>query len=146
MKRIVATAAMLIAVAASGAPAIEEDALRAALEKGTVKVTSLERHLGPPEVPEGGFARACRSWNLTKDQVLSFYKEAAAISSDELRSSYSVLPCQYSGSLAIGGVSYQFSINIGRFGFIRGSTPDKVSLFGCEDGCKQLFLIDASGT
>lgn len=146
MQRTVATALLLIATAASGAPAIEDDALRAALEKGTVKVVSLERHLGPPEVPEGGFARACRAWNLTKDQVVSFYKEATAISPDELRSSYSVLPCQYSGSLTIGGVPYQFAINIGRFGFIRGATPDKVSLFGCEAGCKLLFVFDASGT
>ena len=145
MKRMFATVAMLVAVSAAGAPAIEEGALKASLEKGTVKVISLERHLGPPEVPDGAFARACRNWNLTKAQVLSFFTEATAISPDELRSSYSVLPCQYSGSISIGGTLYQFSINIGRFGFIRGASPDKVSLFGCEDGCKALFLIDASG-
>jgi hypothetical protein len=145
MKRMLATAAMLVAVSAVGAPAIEDGALKASLAKGTVKVISLERHLGPREVPEGAFARACRNWNLTKDSVLSFFSEATAISPDELRSSYSVLPCQYSGSIAIGAETYQFSINIGRFGFIRGATPDKVSLFGCEDACKTLFLIDASG-
>ncbi len=119
--------------------------MRAALAKGTVKVTSLERHLGPPDVPEGAFARACRNWNLTKEQVLSFFKDATAISPDELRSSYSVLPCQYSGSISVGTVAYQFSINIGRFSFIRGSSPDKVSLYGCEDACKELFRIDVSG-
>ncbi len=97
MKRMLATVAMLAAVSAAGAPAIEEGALKASLAKGTVKVISLERHLGPPEVPEGAFARACRNWNLTKDQVLSFFSEATAISPDELRSSYSVLPCQYAG-------------------------------------------------
>ena len=70
MKRMLATVAMLVAVSAAGAPAIEEGALKASLAKGTVKVISLERHLGPPEVPEGAFARACRNWNLTKDQVL----------------------------------------------------------------------------
>jgi hypothetical protein len=146
MKRAFAVVGMLVAVSAAGAPAVEDSALKAALAKGTVKVISFERHLGPPEVPDGAFARACRNWNLTKEQVLSFYKEATAISPDDLRSSYSVLPCQYAGSLSIDGVSYQFAINIGRFGFIRGATPDKVSLFGCEDACKNLFLIDASGT
>ncbi|MGH8239306.1 MAG: hypothetical protein ACREXP_20120 [Steroidobacteraceae bacterium] len=145
MKRMLATVAMLAAVSAAGAPAIEEGALKASLAKGTVKVISLERHLGPPEVPEGAFARACRNWHLTKDQVLSFFSEATAISPDELRSSYSVLPCQYAGSISIAGTPYQFSINIGRFGFIRGASADKVSLFGCEDGCNALFLIDASG-
>ena len=146
MKRAFVVVGMLVAVSAAGAPAVEDSALKAALAKGTVKVISFERHLGPPEVPDGAFARACRNWNLTQEQVLSFYKEATAISPDDLRSSYSVLPCQYAGSLSIDGVSYQFAINIGRFGFIRGATPDKVSLFGCEDACKNLFLIDASGT
>jgi len=147
MKRIVATfAAILVAGAAASEPSVDQDALRAALQKGTVKVISLERHLGPPEIPDGAFARACRSWNLTEAQVLSFYARAEAISSDELRSSYSVLPCQYSGSISISGVRYQFSINIGRFSFIRGATPQDVSLFGCEDACKELFQIVSDGT
>ena len=95
-------------------------------------------------MPEGAFARACRGWNLTEAQVLSFFAQASAISPDELRSSYSVLPCQYSGSISIGAARYQFSINIGRFGFIRGTSADSVALFGCEDGCKELFAIDPS--
>ena len=146
MKCILAAVAMLVAGSALGAPAIEDGALKAALAKGTVKVSSLERRLGPPEIPDGAFARACRNWNLTKEQVLSFFTDATAISPDDLRSSYSVLPCQFSGSLTIAGTPYQFSINIGRFGFIRGATPDQVSLFGCEDACRRLFLIDASGS
>lgn len=146
MKRMFAIVATLVAASAVGAPAIEDGALKASLAKGAVKVISLDRHLGPPEVPDGAFARACRNWHLTKDQVLSFFTEAIAISSDELRSSYSVLPCQYAGSISIAGTPYQFSINIGRFGFIRGASADKVSLFGCEDECKTLFLIDAGGT
>jgi len=72
--------------------------------------------------------------------------DADAISSDELRSAYSVLPCQYSGSISIAGTSYQFSINIGRFGFIRGASPQDVSLFGCEEACKELFQIVSDGT
>lgn len=145
MKRVfAAVAGLVVAVSAIGAPAIEESALKAALEKDKAKVISLERHLGPPEVPDGSFARACQNWNLTKAQVLSFFADASAMSPDELRSSYSVLPCQYSGSISIGGVLYQFSINIGRFGFIRGASPDEVSLFGCQDGCKDLFRIEVS--
>ena len=35
--------------------------MKAALEKGKVKVVSLERHLGPPKVPDGPFARACEA-------------------------------------------------------------------------------------
>ena len=137
---------ILVTASAASAPVIEEDTLRAALAKGTVKVVSLSRHLGPPEVPEGAFARACRGWNLTEAQVLSFFAQATAISPDDLRSSYSVLPCQYSGQISIGATRYQFSINIGRFGFIRGAAADSVALFGCESGCKELFAIDASGT
>ena len=135
---------ILAAASAASAPVIEEDALRAALTKGTVKVVSLTRHLGPPEVPEGAFARACRGWKLTEAQVLSFFAQATAISPDDLRSSYSVLPCQYYGQISIGATRYQFSINIGRFGFIRGASADSVALFGCEDGCKELFAIDPS--
>jgi hypothetical protein len=146
MKFIVATVALLVAASAASAPAIEDDALKAALQKGTVKVVSFERHLGPPAVEEAGFVRACRNWNLTEAEVLSFFAQATAITSDELRSHYSVMPCQYAGSLAIGEKRYQFSINIGRFGFIRGASADSVVLFGCEDGCKELFVIDASGT
>lgn len=137
---------ILFAASAASAPVIDEDTLKASLKKGTVKVVSIARHLGPPEVPEGAFARACRGWNLTEAHVLSFFEQASAISPDELRSSYSVLPCQYSGSISIGAVRYQFSINIGRFGFIRGAAPDSVTLFGYENGCKELFAIDASGT
>jgi hypothetical protein len=146
MKLTFAAAAILIAASAVGAPAIEDDALKAALQKGMVKVVSFERHLGPPAVQEGGFVRACRNWNLTEAEVLSFFAQATAITSDDLRSNYSVMPCQYAGSLAIGDKRYQFSINIGRFGFIRGASADSVVLFGCEDGCRELFVIDAAGT
>jgi hypothetical protein len=146
MKPVVAAVALLIAGAAGSEPAIDEDALKAALQKGTVKVDSLERHLGPPEIPDGAFARACKSWTLTDAQVLSFFTKATAISPDEMRSSYSVLPCQYSGAMTISGRHYQFSINIGRFGFIRGATPQDVSLFGCEESCKELFRFVAEGT
>ena len=146
MKCIAITFAALIAGSALGAPAIDDDALRAALKKGTVKIVSFERHLGPPDVPDGAFARACRSWTLTETEVLGFFARAEAISPDELRSSYSVLPCQYAGSLSIAGTRYQFAINIGRFGFIRGATPQHVSLFGCEEACKELFRIVGDGT
>jgi hypothetical protein len=147
MKRILAAGvAMLVAGSAASEPAVDADALQAALQKGAVKVISLERHLGPPDVPDGAFARACRSWTLTEAQVLSFLKRADAISPDELRSSYSVLPCQYSGTLSIAGARYQFSINIGRFGFIRGASPQDVSLFGCEEACRELFQIVSDGT
>jgi hypothetical protein len=137
---------VLVAGSAASEPAVDADTLQAALQKGTVKVISLERHLGPPEIPDGAFARACRSWNLTEAQVLSFLKRADAISPDELRSAYSVLPCQYSGAISIAGARYQFSINIGRFAFIRGASPQDVSLFGCEEACKELFQIVGDGT
>ena len=146
MKPFLAAVALLAAGSAASEPAIDEAALKAALQKGTVKIVSLERHLGPPEIPDGAFARACRAWTLTEAQVQSFFARADAISSDELRSAYSVLPCQYSGSISIAGASYQFSINIGRFGFIRGASPKDVSLFGCEEACKELFQIVSDGT
>jgi len=146
MKSIVAAVALLIAASAAAEPVIDDDALRAALQKGRVKVESLERHLGPPEIPDGAFARACRSWTLTDSKVLSFFTKSTAISPDELRTSYSVLPCQYSGTIVVAGTRYQFSINIGRFGFIRGATPQDVSLFGCEDACKELFQFVGEGT
>jgi len=139
-------ALLLLAGAAGSEPAIDDDALKAALQKGVVKVDGLERHLGPPEIPDGAFARACKNWMLTDAQVLSFFTKAEAISPDEMRSSYSVLPCQYSGGITIAGKHYQFSINIGRFGFIRGATPQDVSLFGCEEACKELFRFVAEGT
>ena len=81
-----AVAALLIVGSAAAEPAIDDDAFRAALDKGTVKVVSLERHLGPPEIPDGAFARACRGWTLTEGQVVRFFKKATAISPDEMRS------------------------------------------------------------
>ena len=146
MKPIVAAVILLFAGAAASEPTIDQDDLRAALQKGTVKIVSFERHLGPPDVPDGAFARACRSWTLTEAQVQSFFARAEAISPDEMRSSYSVLPCQYSGTITIAGARYQFAINIGRFGFIRGTSPQDVSLFGCEDACKELFKFLGEGT
>jgi hypothetical protein len=146
MKPIVAAVVLLFAGSAASEPTIDQDDLRAALQKGTVKIVSFERHLGPPDVPDGAFARACRSWTLTEAQVQSFFARADAISPDEMRSSYSVLPCQYSGTLSIAGVRYQFAINIGRFAFIRGASPQDVSLFGCEEACKELFQIVGDGT
>jgi hypothetical protein len=142
MKRVFAVAA-LVAVAGHAAPTqLDVVALQAAFAAGKVKVVSAERHLGPPKVPDGPFARACLNWNLTEAQVRTFFSRAEAIGSDDMRSNYAVLPCQYSGSLTVDGVSYQFSINIGRFGFIRGATPDDVALFGCKDVCRDLFRTD----
>lgn len=145
MKRAFAAGAVLVAASAVGAPApapVDSLALKAAFDAGKAKVVSFERHLGPPKIPDGSFARACLNWNLTEAQVLTFFSRATAMSPDEMRSTYSVLPCQYSGSMSINGTPYQFSINIGRFGFIRGASPESTALFGCRDGCKDLFRID----
>jgi hypothetical protein len=126
---------------ASAAPPIDEGAMKSALEKGEVKVVNLERHLGPPKVPDGPFARACESWNLTSDQVLTFFAHATAILPEELHTTYNVVPCQYSGSITINGTVYEFSINAGAFGVIRGTPPQRVALFGCKAECNGLFRI-----
>jgi hypothetical protein len=126
---------------ATAAPPIDESAMKAALEKGEVKVVSLERHLGPPKVPDGPFARACESWDLTGDEVLSFFAHATAILPEELHTTYNVVPCQYSGSLTINGAVYEFSINAGAFGVIRGTPAKRVALFGCKAECNGLFRI-----
>src|SRR4029453_12225570 len=110
MKPLVAAVALLIAGAAASEPAIDDDALKAALQKGTVKVDSLERHLGPPEIPDGAFARACKNATPPAEPVLAFFKKGSAIRPDGMRSSFSVLPCQYSGAITIAGTHYQFSI------------------------------------
>lgn len=136
---------MLASLAASAAtPLIDESAMKAALEKGKVKVAKLERRLGPPDVPDGAFAQACRSWKLTEAQMLNFLARADAISPEELHSSYAVVPCQYSGEISIEGKVYQFSLNAGSFAVIRGTPPDRVALFGCKNACKDLFRGDAA--
>ena len=142
MKRRLAAIPALLAASAIGAPApIDESAVKSALEKGAVKVMSLERHLGPPKVPDGPFARACESWKLSEAQVLDFFTRATAIIPSELTTSFNVVPCQYSGSISISGEVYNFSINAGSFGVIRGATPDNVAIFGCRAACKELFRI-----
>ena len=113
--------------------------MKAALQQGKVKVAKLERRLGPPDVPDGAFAQACRSWKLTEAQTLSFLSRASAISPEELHSTYAVVPCQYSGEISIDGKVYQFSLNAGSFAVIRGATGERVALFGCRDVCKDLF-------
>ena len=123
---------VLTAAAATAAPPIDEGAMKAALEKGQVKVVSLERHLGPPKVPDGPFARACEAWNLSEHQVLAFFARASAVIPSELSTTFAVVPCQYSGSI---------SINAGAFGVIRGTTPDRVAVFGCKTQCAELFRI-----
>jgi hypothetical protein len=138
------TAALLATAVSAGPSQLDAIALQRAFTAGKVKVVGLERHLGPPKVPDGAFARACLAWNLTDKQVLSFFSQAEAIGPDEMRSDYPVVPCQYSGTLTIDGVSYQFAINIGRFGFIRGAAPDDVALFGCKEVCKDLFRTDVT--
>jgi hypothetical protein len=144
MKPGLAAVPALIAATAIGAPGpIDESGMKAALEKGAVKVVSLERHLGPPKIPDGPFARACENWKLTENQVLEFFAHASAIIPSELTTSFAVVPCQYSGSISIKGQVYEFSINAGSFGVIRGTPPDRVSLFGCKADCKELFRISA---
>jgi hypothetical protein len=144
MQREIAVIAVLGASVALGAPLpIDESAMKAALERGAVDVVSLERHLGPPKVPDGPFARACESWKLTEDQVLAFFARATAIIPSELSTSFAVVPCQYSGSISINGELYNFSINAGSFGVIRGTPPDRVAIFGCKAACKDLFRIGA---
>lgn len=143
MKRALAVIVALFATVATAAPVpIEESAMKSALEKGAVKVVSLERHLGPPKVPDGAFARACENWNLTDAQVLNFFAHATAILPEELHTTYAVVPCQYSGSISINGELFNFSINAGAFGVIRGTPPDRVALFGCKAACKELFRIN----
>ena len=122
---------VLTAATATAAPPIDETAMKAALEKGEVKVVSLERHLGPPKVPDGPFARACEAWKLTDAQVLAFFARASAVIPSELSTTFAVVPCQYSGSISINGAVYEFSINACAFGVIRGTTPDRVAVFGC---------------
>lgn len=144
MKRILAVLPILAAaVAGAAAPAIEEQAMKAAIEKGKVKVAKLERHLGPPDVPDGAFARACRSWNLTEAQTISFLKRATAISPEELHSTYAVVPCQFSGEISIDGQVYKLSVNAGSFAVIRASKPERVALFGCKQVCRDVFRISA---
>jgi hypothetical protein len=132
---------VLTAAAATAAPPIDESAMKAALEKGQVKVVSLERHLGPPKVPDGPFARACEAWKLSEHQVLAFFARASAVIPSELSTTFAVVPCQYSGSISINGAVYEFSINAGAFGVIRGTTPDRVAVFGCKTQCAELFRI-----
>jgi hypothetical protein len=132
---------VLTAATATAAPPIDESAMKAALEKGQVKVVSLERHLGPPKVPDGPFARACEAWKLSEHQVLAFFARASAVIPSELSTTFSVVPCQYSGSISINGAVYEFSINAGAFGVIRGTTPDQVAVFGCKTQCAELFRI-----
>ena len=144
MKQGFAALLVLVAVAAgAAAPAIEEDAMKAALAKGKVKVAKLERHLGPPDVPDGPFARACRGWNLTEAQTLSFLKRATAISPEELHSTYAVVPCQFSGEISIDGEVYKLSVNAGSFAVIRASKPERVALFGCKQVCRDVFRLSA---
>ena len=145
MKRGLAAVALLVVVAAAhaAAPLIDESAMKAALAKGKVKVGSLERHLGPPDVPDGAFARACRGWNLTEAQTLSFLARASAISPEELHSSYAVVPCQFSGEISINGEVYRLSINAGSFAVIRGAKPERVALFGCKQACRDVFRLSA---
>jgi len=144
MKPGLATLPALIAASAISAPLpIDESAMKSALEKGAVKVVSLERHLGPPKVPDGPFARACESWKLSEAQVLEFFTLATAIIPSELTTTFNVVPCQYSGSIRVNGELYEFSINAGSFGVIRGSPPDRVAIFGCRTACKELFRISA---
>ena len=142
MTPAIAAILVLSAATATAAPPIDESAMKSALEKGEVKVVNLERHLGPPKVPDGPFARACESWNLTSDQVLTFFAHATAILPEELHTTYNVVPCQYSGSITINGTVYEFSINAGAFGVIRGTPPDRVALFGCKAACKELFRLN----
>lgn len=143
MKRGFAAVVMLVAVAAvhAATPLIDEAAMKVALQKGKVKVSSLERRLGPPDVPDGAFARACRSWNLTEAQTLSFLARATAISPEELHSSYAVVPCQFSGEISINGEVYRLSVNAGSFAVIRGAKPERVALFGCKQACRDVFRI-----
>ncbi|HEY7641382.1 MAG TPA: hypothetical protein VH814_16765 [Steroidobacteraceae bacterium] len=143
MKRgLVAIAAFAGTVASGATPPIDEDGMKAALAKGAVKVISLERHLGPPKVPDGPFARACENWNLTGAQVLNFFAHSTAILPEELHTTYAVVPCQYSGTISINGETYNFSINAGSFGVIHGTPADRVALFGCRAECKELFRLN----
>ena len=143
MKSAVAVIVALVSAAhalAASAP-VDESTLKTALEQGKVKVSGLERRLGPPKVPDGPFARACQSWKLTEAQVLDFFARSTAVIPSELSTSFAVVPCQYSGSISINGEDYTFSINAGAFGVIRGTPPDQVAVFGCKTECRELFRI-----
>lgn len=145
MNPILAAVVLAVATLEAGAaaPLIDESAMKAALENGKVKVAKLERHLGPPDVPDGAFARACRGWNLTEAQTLSFLARATAISPEELHSTYAVVPCQFSGEISINGEVYKLSVNAGSFAVIRGAKPERVALFGCRQTCRDVFRIGA---
>ena len=110
----------------------------------TVRVKAPQAAVHDASAPES-LAEALRASadlaDLTSDQVLTFFAHATAILPEELHTTYNVVPCQYSGSITINGTVYEFSINAGAFGVIRGTPPQRVALFGCKAECNGLFRI-----
>jgi hypothetical protein len=120
-------------------------AIERALKEGKAGIVGLTRHLGPPPIQDGFFARACNNWTLAEADVLYFFAHADALSPEELHTSYDVLPCKYSGSISIDNKLYEFSINVGYFATVRSTASAGSSLYGCKEACKKLFPIDLYG-
>lgn len=115
---------------------IEPMELKDGRRAGQIDVTVFER------VTEAASSEVsvCRDWTLTSEDAKHFFTQAELLSPTEWHHTFDVLPCGYSGSLLIGGLNYEFSINAGGWGFIRLSSDstDHV-LYSCRQSCGALF-------
>lgn len=126
-----------------GEELIEPMELRDARRAGQIHVTAFER------VTEGAPSEvsACRDWKLTREDAKHFFTQAELLDSTEWHHTFDIMPCGYSGSLLIGNLYYQFSINAGGWGAIQFSSDstDHV-LYSCKPNCGAMFRERSNGS
>ena len=110
-----------------------------------VQVIGLSKNVDEAARSGDFLSRACAQWTLTADDVQYFFAHADAMSSEEWHHTYDVMPCEYRGSISIGGKDYRFEINGGSFGVVLGTSPDGASYYGCKDRCAKLFPFHLYG-
>lgn len=131
MRRACTAVAVLVAVVCqAAAPALPR-----------LQVVALALNLQPPGASgEDDLTRTCRSWKLTESDVRQFFVNAVPISQADLHDFYYVLPCEYSGTMKIDGVQYEFAINGGAHGEIRKTFGrGELAMYGCRVRCAKLF-------
>lgn len=136
---------LVIGCMASGLAGAQPPVFETELRTGTVVVAALSKQLEPAAHRDDFMSVACRDWTLAEADVLFFFRHAQVVTSEVRQLSYLVLPCKYTGSLAVGNTLYRFEINAGQFGFIFGPPEVGTRSYGCLERCARLFPFDADG-
>jgi hypothetical protein len=126
MIRLLCFCLVLTVVACSGPVEVKNESA------SEVRITSQGNSLQDSDAMRS----VCSDFQLTKEQVLTYYRESRPSTEAEIHDSFNILPCYSSGSILIDGEQFQWIIRAGGVGEF--FNEQKKILRVCEGRCCRL--------